>query len=484
MINVAAEMFAIKPNMGVKGDMLTKEKVTAVYSDLKVTLLLIEDEHTKVCLICCHSVVYLYPYSNLLRKRVAEALGISKEQVFCFESHNHTSVVPCSDKGEYGTEGQEETVLPEKKLTPEGKQIIEKAVKAAKLLPEKLVPVKVCWGLGHERRISYNRKGRRADGSTYFMREEDRLLLGKDFNGDIDDDAPVVAFIGKDNKPVAMLAQFTAHPVTSYVPGHSTVFGEYPQVACDDLSEAFGGIPVGFLQGCAGDHNCKGLLSGKTPEESVADATKYGHCLGETYIKAAKQLQPSAREDLAFAWEWVRVPFKKVPPARALKKTLAEIDDFLARCKKGDENTRACIGLNFPSTMPPRIRGILLQAPRRWMKWALSFHTKGRLDEAPKGTRFLLGALRIGDVGIVGMPCEPFAAIGRQIKRDAGLPLAIPCGYMNGCAGYVTDGPNNGDTEYMSSFYRYTKAFLPYKNSVGDRLSRAGVRMLRRCTKK
>lgn len=484
MISVAAEMFAIKPNLGAKGDMLTREKVTAVYSDLKVTLLLIEDEHTKVCLLSGHTVIYWYPYSNLLRKRVAEALGISKDQVFCFEAHNHTSVVPSREVYEHAAEGLEDEVLPENKLTLEGKQIIEQSVKAAGRLPEKLAPVQVWWGLGHERRISYNRKGRRADGSTYLMREEDRLLLGADFNGDIDDDAPVVAFIGKDNKPVAMLAQFTAHPVTSYVPGHSIIFGEYPQVACDDLSAAFGGIPVGFLQGCAGDHNSKGLLSGKTPEASVADATKYGHCLGDTYIKTARQLRPSVREDLAFVWEWVRLPFKKVPPVRALKKELAEIDDFIARCEKGDEDTRACIGLNFPSTMPPRIRGMLLQAPRRWVQWALSFHARKRLDKAPKGAKFLMGALRIGDVGIVGMPCEPFSGVGRQIKRDADLPLAIPCGYMHGAYGYVADGPNNGDTEYMSSFYRYTKAFLPYKNPAGDLLARAGVRMLRRCAQK
>ena len=44
---------------------------------------------------------------------------------------------------------------------------------------------KALCAVGRERRISYNRKGRRADGTTYFMREEDRLLLGRDFCGDI-----------------------------------------------------------------------------------------------------------------------------------------------------------------------------------------------------------------------------------------------------------------------------------------------------------
>ena len=173
--------------------------------------------------------------------------------------------------------------------------------------------MRVAWNVGHERRITYNRKGRRADGSTYLMREEDRVLLGKDFSGDIDDDAPVIAFVGSDGKPVCFLVQFTGHPATDYHPEHPVVHGDYPQVACDDLSEAFGGVPVGFLQGCAGDLNSKGLLSPKPVKQKLADAVRYGHWLGSTYIRAAKHLQYAAADDLAFAWERVRLPFQKVP---------------------------------------------------------------------------------------------------------------------------------------------------------------------------
>ena len=486
MIRVAAETFSITPRLGTEGDAFSREKISAVYSPLKTTIFLIEDERTRVCVITSHFMFNFYPYSNLLRKRVAEGLGIPKDQVFTFSSHNHCAVwlhgAPAISQ--WVAKGTEDVILSDDKLTWEGKQLLAQSLKAARRLAKKLVPVQVWWGLGHERRISYNRKGRRADGSTYFMREEDRLRVGKDFTGEIDDDAPVVAFIGEKKKPVAFLTQFTAHPVTSYVPTKSIVFGEYPQVACDDLSEAFGGVPAGFLQGCAGDHNAKGLLSGKTPEESVADATRFGHYLGKTYLKTARRMQPSAREDLAFAWEWVRLPFKKVPPQRVLEKQLAEIDDFMARCERGDEDTLLCVGRNVPSNVPPRLRAMWFRRCRRWTAWALSLHTRGRLHTAPTGTRLLVGVLRLGDVGIVGMPCEPFSGIGRRIKREAGLPLSIPCGYFNGSIGYVPDAPNNGDTEYMSAFYRSTFDFLPYKNPAGDLLARAGARMLKRSTNK
>ncbi len=480
-MRVAAETFSITPKIGSKGDPLTRAKVSKVYSPLKTTITLIEDEQTRVCVITSHFKIETYRYSNLMRKRVAEALGISKNQVFSFGSHNHCCVeifpkVSPSATYEY------DVLYSEDQLTWEGKEILKGLMQAAKCLPKKFVPVQVWWGVGHERRITHNRKGRRADGSTYLMREEDRLLLGRDFNGDIDDEAPIVAFMGMDGKPVAFLVQFTGHPLTAYNPGSSVVFGEYPQVACDDLSEAFGGAPVGFLQGCAGDHNSKGLLSGKSVEESIGDATRYGHYLGKTYIKTARKLQRSSREDLAFTWEWVRLPFKKVPSARVLKKQLVEMGSFLKRCEQGDENTRTCVGLNFPSTMSPRIRAILVQPLKRWAKWALSFHTEGRLDKAPTHLDLEMGVLCIGDVGIIGMPCEPFSGIGRQIKQDASLPLVVPCAYMNDASiAYVPDGPNNGDTEYMSASYRYTTSLLPYKNPAGDLLARAGARMLRDC---
>jgi hypothetical protein len=47
----------------------------------------------------------------------------------------------------------------------------------------------------------------------------------------------------------------------------------------------------------------------------------------------------------------------------------------------------------------------------------------------------------------------------------------------NGIA-YLPDSGNNGDVEYMSSFYRYTTSMLPYAHPAGDHLADTCAAML------
>lgn len=476
MLHAAAETFSVVPQVGGGGQSLINAKVGAVFSPIKSTLTFIKSDDAAVCLVTTHFMIEKYCLSNLLRSRVAHELNIAPQQVFVFSSHNHTDAVLLVDPPYYGIP-QPNAEMPESKLTAEGHALLKGVTDTARTIRDRCVPVHVAWNVGHERRITYNRKGRRPDGSTYFMREEDRVLLGGDFTGDIDDEAPVIAFLGTDEKPVCFLVQFTGHPTTVYDPEQPVVHGDYPQVACDTLSEAFGGVPVGFLQGCAGDLNSKGLLSRKPIEEKLADAVRYGRWLGETYIEAAKHLQHSRSDDLAFSRESVRMPFEKVPPQAYLEQQLAEIDNFIRRCHAGDETAVSCAGLNAARTMSPKYRAALLDNPRKWTQWALDFHRQHRLDAAPTHVDIDVAAIRIGDVGIFGMPCEPLLGIGRQIKRDAPLPLAVPCGYMEDqSVCYIPDKANNGDKDYPSSFYRYTTSMLPYADPAGDLLAQAACR--------
>jgi hypothetical protein len=311
------------------------------------------------------------------------------------------------------------------------------------------------------------------------MREPDRLALGVDFHGDIDDQASVLGFFGvDDHQPRCLLTHFTAHPVTAFDPEHPVVFGEYAQIACDLLSSAMGDVPVGFLQGCAGDVNAKGLLKDQPIEQSVRDATYYGHCLAETWLDAITRATPSTRHDIDLQRRIVPLPFTDVPAQDELEAQIADIEQFLEKCENDDPDTLTCQGLNFPANMSPQYRATLVQPLLRWATWARSFHTEGRLAAAPRQAEFEVVTMRIGDAGIAGMTCEPFDAIGRKIKRESPWPLTLPCGYMHDTSlGYVPDAGNNGDREYMSSFYRYTTNMLPYADPAGDRLAEEAVGM-------
>jgi hypothetical protein len=159
---------------------------------------------------------------------------------------------------------------------------------------------------------------------------------------------------------------------------------------------------------------------------------------------------------------------------------LRDVNDFIELSVSGAPDIFECAGLNFPRTMTPAYRAVVVAPVVRWLDWALAFHLEGRLNEVPTHVDCEIAAIRIGDVGILCMSCEPFSMIGRKVKAaDTGFPLVITCGYMNNdTIAYVPNSSNNGDREYMSAYYRYTTNMMPYRNPAGDRLAADGTRLL------
>jgi len=488
-LRVAAARFGITPELGpsLTGNYAGKAPVvTEVCGPLKFTVTLLEDGRQRVCLIAGDTCNMAVNVGRLFRRTVAEKLGIPASHVLIFSSHNHSDFLLAGNAVK--AVGMPPYDAPEAELLPIGRELLARLCDEAAKLPGQLEPVTVWWAVGREERITYNRKARRADGSTFFMREEDRRREPGDYCGDIDTDAPVVVFKGTDGTPCAGTSraawvQFTGHPVTSFFAERPIVFGDWPQVAADFLADRLvpgRTLPVGFLQGCAGDVNSKDMFRG-----GVQRATQFGRMLGESYVRAAADLRPSTRDGLDFAVSTAEIPLSPLPSESQLTQELAEIDDFIRRAAAGDENTLSCVGLNFPRDLSPEFRGGLVQQIRDWTVWALEQRRGGRAEAVPKHMPLEVFVLRVGDVGIVGMPCEPFQGIGRQMRRLCRLPLTIPCGYVNYSVGYITDGANTGDREYMSAFYRYTaqtrfgsKPMPPYQKPGGDVVAAEAARLL------
>jgi hypothetical protein len=482
-MKVSADTFSFTPAPDNPGLSLTGKPVERIYGPLQTTLTLIEDGDQRFCILTTHVFTHLYRYSNVLRPAIAAVLNILPSHVLCFSSHNHCAPLAFNPAHKLAGTSQlhGDQLLSTDDLTPAGQTLLDLACRTASKLPAGLRNATIRSARGHERRISYNRKYHRADGSTCMLREEDRLLLGADFNGDVDDDAFVIGFFDDEEHPISLFASFCAHPATAYNPEYPVFFGEFPQVACDDLSAAYNHVPVGFLQGCCGEINAKGTNGFKPPDQSVTDATRFGHLLGETFIHAAgRQFVRSTRHDAAMALCNIHLPFAGVPPLAELDAQIADIKAFITRCEKNDPDTNICQSQNFPSHMTPKYRATLMKNLLNWAQWARGFHETGRIDLAPKGADLEIAVVRLGDVAIVGLPCEPFDAIGRQIKRASPCPITIPCGYMNDdYIGYIPDSGNNGDLDYQSAYYRYTTCMLPYAQPAGDLLAEQAIQLLR-----
>ncbi|HWL07170.1 MAG TPA: hypothetical protein VNQ76_02040 [Planctomicrobium sp.] len=456
-LRVAAERFGITPQREIKGGnyaALSGPVTTKVEGPLKVTVTLLEEGKKRVCVISLDWLRMPFNVTRLYRRILSHELGIPETNVIFFASHNHSVVPLGTGPGMDIDRGMPPIPPVDVPLTEEGQELLNRLLITVRQLPEQLEPVSVWWAVGHEDRITYNRKGRRADGETFLMREEDRLLQGVDFKGDIDSQAPVVVFKNQAGEPVAAWVQFTGHPVTSFHPENPVVHGDYPQIACDYLSRHLGNgkeIPVGFFQGCAGDINSKEMFRG-----GVKRAIEFGEMLGQSYVDALPDLKISSRDGLDFDEVTVELPLAELPEEQVLERELAEIDDFISRARSGDENTLSCVGLNFPRDLSPAYRAGLVERIRYWTEWALEMRKKGIQNESPQVMPVELWVLRVGDVGIAAMPCEPFQGIGREMRAASPLPLMIPCGYANYTIGYIPDSSNVGDREYMSSSHRYT----------------------------
>lgn len=468
-LQASAFTFAVTPKVGTPaGHTKTGTKIEVVHGDLKTTVILLEEGGNRVCFVTSALGIEAGPLHNAIVNILSQSLKIAPEAVVTSSSHNHTIPYLYVDSTKIPEAGNPQLLNWEL-----GLDFMKKLRKGAAQIAKTLEPVTVEWGVAEENRITYNRRGRRLNGKTYFMREEDRMLVGEGYRGLIDPEAMVVVFKNKKDKPVAAFSFFTGHPVAAYNPEKMMSYGQFPQVASEKLSAHLGGAPVAFVQGCGGDINAKHMLTG-----TIEQARLLGEQLGETFVIAAKSLRKSKRTGLEWSREIVNVPLAPLPTESSLQKDLDSIDDFVKRGDAGDENTYECVGMNFPKALTPPYRARLVQSVRPWYVWALDQHKTHNLKNVPSELPISIVVARFGDVGFVGLPYEPFVKTGLKIKQEAALPCVLTGGYTDGAYGYIPDATACDDREYQAGYFRYRGNVPPYKSPGGDACSVVAINKL------
>ena len=393
------------------------------------------------------------------RPRLASALKIPLSRTIHSTTHNHSGI------RERGLGADDKTGFTKKFYTN-----LDAAIAS---LNSKFAPVDILWATGQEPDITYNRKGRRPDGTTYFMREEDRVKLPPSYKGVIDPTATVIRFDRKDGSPMLLVTHFTGHPVIAYNLEEPVANPDYSGWAIIDLLKAHANAhPVGvFLQGCAGDINAKGMFSGpKLARES-------GDKLGKVFIEASQHGRKVKNPRLGFATSVAHVPYGPVPSIEQLEKDKRDLLAFQKRVDDGDPDTLHVIGYNFSETMKMGYRRNLATPFLRWTDWAIQMQKEGKtkpLDSLPVTVQ----VVSLGDIAIVAMPHELFVGIGFSIRKRSPFSYTVPAAYSNALyPGYIGTSQDVGDREYMSSFYRYAMK-PPYAKPAGDAIADKAVELL------
>ncbi|QDT52693.1 Neutral/alkaline non-lysosomal ceramidase [Caulifigura coniformis] len=381
-------------------------------------------------------------YLPALRARVQKEFGIAPTQILVNASHCHGIVAP--DVGECSF------------------QAVSQALK-------NLVPVRVGVGVGHEDRVSENRRIKLKSGKTVDVRHAYSFAADADIAsvGPIDPAIGVLRLDRVDGRPLAVVYNFACHPIQGVPSGANTadMTGFASQVIEDNLGH---GAVALFVQGCGGDINPVSYKAVDQPR----DAEPLGNMLGLSTLKAVHRIQTQVDERLVVRNETLALP--RSDQADRIAQLEQEQTRLAASFKGTTLNFKTFLQLmvkhgltgEFPSSPASRylhekalgreqlsrldaenrknveayLQNILAMEELTRVQTNLALLRKHQAQNIAAGKRTVdveLASLRIGEFMLLTFPGELTVQIGLNLKSKSPHPSTFIAGYTNGYIYYA-----------------------------------------------
>jgi len=391
-----------------------------VETDLWATVLVVADEDEMAAVVDVDLVAVTPGDARAIRTEVARVLGVAPETVRVTETHNHAGPPPST------WSWMKDGTAALKRYYAE---LPDRAAGAAMAALRALRPARVAAGAG-ENRVAVNRRERSPDG---------RMATGVNPDGVMDPHVFVVRIDGTDERPLAAIVGYTAHP-TTMGPTNRRFSADWPGHLKRTV-ETITGATCLFAQGATGN-------VGPGPEGFTDDPRVIRRIGGSVGCEAARVYLglrlPPARFRHERVWEsgaplgkWmevrepedgahvgvmtreIRLPLRTHPP---LAQAEAQAED--ARRRLNDLVDRGAPAAEVEAATFVTKRAAMTVERSRWFA--------GKSDLPVE-----LHLLQIGPAVLAGIPAEPFAEIGLAIKARSPFPHTWFGGYVGGWSGYI-----------------------------------------------
>lgn len=376
-------------------------------------------------------------YLGKVRTQIQKDLAIAPSNILINASHCHGFV--CTD-------------------------VDQRTVQAVKEAHKNLVPVHVGVGVGHEDRVSENRRlklksGREVDvRHAYSMPADDEVAEV----GPIDPQIGILRLDRTDGRSLAVVYNFACHPIMGVPSGGNTadMTGFSSKVIEDNLSE---GTVALFVQGCGGDINPLGYKAVDTPR----DAEALGNLLGLSTLRGLKQIRCAADTRFKLINESLALPRADVADRiaaleseqtrllQSLKGTSLNLKTFLPLVvkyslsddfpsfyshrymheKKLGRNDLSKLDADNRRNMQNYIDNIQTMEQLTRLQTNLALLKMHQADNVKAGKRTIdveVVGLRIGDFNLITFPGELTVQIGLNIKKASPHSRTFVAGYTNG----------------------------------------------------
>jgi neutral ceramidase len=394
--DVTPQKFPISVNGG-----MSDRKATSAHDPLHARCLVLDDGKKKIALVVVDSCMIPRELHNAAKELAAKKTGIPTANILISATHTHTAPTLT---GVFQSEPDEEYV---QFLTQRIAAGIEKA-------NANLAPAKMARGVGEEPNQVFNRRWRMKEGvinTDPFGGTIDKVRMNPgnvnpgllEPAGPTDPRVTALSLRTNDDKPLALYANYSLHYVGDLPALSADYFGVFAELIEQKLKaeSAFVGL---LSNGTSGDVN---NINFKEPPPKYKPGERsrlVAEAVADAAIKGLSKAEYRSDIAIAVAAKSLELPVRK-PTVAEIKQAEEVLDKAKGRELKGIEEIYA--------------RETTFMA------------------KYPDTVTIMIQVIRIGDLGIVGIPCEVFADIGLEIKKASPFPVTCVVSLANGYNGYL-----------------------------------------------
>ncbi len=359
-----------------------------VHDELCARALVLAGAGAKVAVLACDLLGIDADFARLIKQEIARRTDIAAADIMICASHTHSGPAVHFLRG-CGT--------PEPAYLRElGRNLVEVVRQAARALRPALV------GSG------------RAEHNLAFNRREIAARTNRMDNpeGTVDREVALLRVDDADGRPIVLLYNYAAHPVTQMGSQNRHVSADFPGAASRLIESQFGGVAL-FLQGCCGNLNPKIWGDFAVTEQA-------GAALGRKALEAAATIRCADASCLAMKSVELSLALDGPPP----------LDQARSELLKAEQE--------YEAKAKPLHLYYRLEWARDVLRRVEASTRRVEEGDALNVVAAPVQALRVGDAAVVAIPGEQFVEIALRIKAASPARQTLVAAYANSAnIGYV-----------------------------------------------
>ncbi|MBY5959666.1 hypothetical protein KUV50_16045 [Membranicola marinus] len=444
----------ITPDIGMEAPGNYGKRYHTSFNDrCKVRAVVFDDGDKRVALVGLDLLFVTRDVVQAARTEIHKRSGIEPEAIMIGASHSHSSgPIGMSEPGDYDNASPlVQDLVENKSITSDPgytqhlkHQIVEAVVHA----DANRIDAKLAVGVGHEDKVSFNRRLRMKNGLTFShpgVGNPDII----DYAGPIDPDVGTVGVWDLHDNLLGVIVNFSNHATTN--PGGISANWIGPMERTLRRATGHAALPVVFLQGACGDI---------TQVDNLA-----------------KHANPSSRE----WWEMVggRVGAEAYKTLLLVRRGAARNIPLDYRQKVWHVDRRVPAPEKVKRAMNLVVRDPQEVGSTEWVFAKETVLLDALLKNKPQA-EVEVQSIQVGPIAFVSNPAEYFVQYGLDIKKGSNFPFTFVVELANGCVGYVPT-----EEAFSKHGGGYETRLTSYSNleiTAGTQFANEGIRLTNEMT--